>query len=202
MEIFEQDAEAIQKLNDQIQAGGPLTKFLDEFEPDVRSAAIDTLLNGFEAGEPIASTARKLKDITGIERDLALIVVQTVTNQAYREASLDSYKRLGIDRYFWASPLDPRTCWLCWALHGQIFEIGRRPLGHAGCRCTVEPLTDTQGPSKTGEDLFAELEPGYQKQILGPTRYESYRTGSRLRDLIEPIDDFKFEIDDSEEEDE
>lgn len=181
--IFEPDTEAIAKLAGRATDGGPLTKIFDRLKEPVRAAAKDALLGGMAEGlgaRQIASNLNKSADL-GFGR--ALTIARTETNEAVRAASREFYTGAGIRKYVWMSVLDARTCMICWRLHGMIFDSGRKVFSHPNCRCVLVPLTDGRKIGK-GVEEFAKLEPGFQKQILGPSRYELFKSGSGLQDFV------------------
>jgi hypothetical protein len=47
-------------------------------------------------------------------------------------------------------------------------------------------------PVETGAEKFAKLQPGFQKQILGPARYELYKSGTELNSFIGSAADKEF----------
>ncbi|MBX3288441.1 MAG: minor capsid protein [Acidobacteria bacterium] len=190
--VFKPDKPAIKKLIGRTQTGTSLTKFFKRLEPAVREAAKDALIEGFSLGESSDKIARRLNDVTDIGKFHAMTIARTETNEAFRAASRDFYNDAGIKRYVWMSARDPRTCLICWRLHGTIWPTAQKVSAHPRCRCTVIPLLDGQPAPETGEELFAKLEPGYQKQILGPARFELYKAGYRLSDFVGSEDSEEF----------
>jgi hypothetical protein len=88
--------------------------------------------------------------------------------------------------------LDARTCPICWSLHGRIFASDKKVFSHPNCRCTLIPVIKGMKPVETGAEKFAKLQPGFQKQILGPARYELYKSGTELNSFIGSAADKEF----------
>jgi hypothetical protein len=63
--------------------------------------------------------------------------------------------------------LDARTCVICWNLHGRTFNSSLKVFSHPNCRCTMIPVTQ-EWPRSRPAPSGSRLEPGFQKQILGP----------------------------------
>jgi hypothetical protein len=102
---------------------------------------------------------------------------------AYRNASAEFYAEAGIKEYRFLSALDPRTCLVCWRLHGTRWKLKEKPHIHTQCRCVVVPVIKGE-KIKTGVELFNSLETGVQKQILGPKRFEMFTAGSNLENFV------------------
>jgi hypothetical protein len=94
------------------------------------------------------------------------------------------YQGARIKKYVWVAVLDPRTCLICWRLHGTIWNSSRKVSSHPNCRCTLIPLTKDMAAIEPGINRFAALEPGYQKQILGPSRFELFQAGTPIDGLV------------------
>lgn len=180
--IFAPDQEAVQKLIGRTQDGSTLTKFFERLKPTVREKAKETLIKGFSSGESTQLIAKRLSDVTDITRYRALTISRTEQNEAYRAATRDFYATADIREYFWMSVLDPRTCIICWYLHGQKFKTSRKVFSHPNCRCVLVP--DVGQKIKTGAEIFASLQSGFKKEILGKGGFEKYQAGFKLNDFV------------------
>lgn len=64
-------------------------------------------------------------------------------SSAFSEASLSAYKESGFKKYFCIAEQDERTCSICNALDGEVFDVDRSIVGsdtppvHPFCRCTT-----------------------------------------------------------------
>jgi SPP1 gp7 family putative phage head morphogenesis protein len=182
--IFDPDRDAIAKLAGRASDGGSLTRIFDRMKEPVRAAAKEALLNGMAEGLGARQIATKLNKAADLGYGRALTIARTETNEAVRAASREFYSDGGIKRYVWMAVLDARTCMICWRLHGKIFNSRKKVFSHPNCRCVLVPLIDGRQRVETGVERFKELEPGYQKQILGPTRYELFKSGAGFQDFV------------------
>lgn len=103
---------------------------------------------------------------------------------AYRNASIEFYDEADITEYRFLASLNPRTCLVCWRLHGTIWNLKHAPHIHTQCRCSVVPVVKRGEKVQTGVELFDELEAGYQKEILGNSRFEMFRAGATLETFV------------------
>lgn len=182
--IFEPDKEAIQKLVGRTQNGSSLQKFFRAMRQPLRIKAEENLIEGFNRGEGSEAIAKRIYDVADIGRYRALVVARNETVMAYRNASAEFYSEAGIEKYRFLSVLDPRTCLICWRLHGTIWRLKITPHIHTQCRCIVVPVLARDGKIKTGVEHFKALETGVQKQILGAKRFEFFAHGNALESFV------------------
>lgn len=70
-------------------------------------------------------------------------IVSTEVSRAFSEASLAAYKESGFQKYIWIAEQDERTCSICNALDGEVFDVDGSIIGsdtppiHPFCRCTT-----------------------------------------------------------------
>lgn len=183
--IFSPDREAVRKLVGRTQNGSTLARFFDRINPFAREKAREALIDGFALGESPAAIARRMSDVANLARARALTIARTETNEAYRAASREFYVEAEIKEYVWLSALDERTCLICWRLHGQKFASSKKIFSHPNCRCVLVPKTKNAGAIPTGEKLFAKLEPGAQREIVGAKRFELLQSGFKLKDFVD-----------------
>lgn len=184
--IFSPDREAVKKLIGRTQdENSSLAKSFSKLKSDVAEKAKLELIEGFEKGESHTSIAARLNKATDLGRWRSLTISRTETNEAYRAASREFYDEGNIKKYIWMAVLDPRTCLICWHLHGRIFKSKIKVFSHPNCRCVLIPY---QGQKvKTGAEIFANLETGVQKDILGPARFELFKDGTKLKDFVRNV---------------
>ncbi len=114
--------------------------------------------------------------------------VRTESYRALREATRETYKlnEQLVKKWRWVAALSPGTCSVCWAMHGKLFPLDVPLQSHIACRCVMVPVLDEAENFETGAEKFAQLEPGFQKQILGSeAAHEAYLRGEvQLEDFV------------------
>ena len=182
--IFEPDKEAIRQLIGRTQTGASLQKFFSRLRPTIAQRARQSLIEGFAAGESSRAIAKRLNQVADIGQYRSLVISRNETVMAYRNASVGFFDEAGITEYRFLSVLDPRTCLICWRLHGTIWKLKITPHIHTQCRCSIVPVLKSDGRIKSGVERFGELETGFQKQILGAKRFEMFQSGVPLEDFV------------------
>ena len=181
------------------QASSPLYRLLRKIAVEGAEAAQDALVQGVILGHNPRKIAPMIRDALSIQLDRALKISRTEVLRAHREASQQSYKANDniVKGWKWHSAADDRTCPSCWAMHGTEHPNEEKFSSHPNCRCTPVPLTyswaeigarygvdlsevdDIGGAdtSKTGEELFRNLSPVEQQQILGKSLWQAWSEG-------------------------
>ena len=83
---------------------------------------------------------------------------RTETIHILNEATMNSYKDHGIERYQFVCGLDERTCPICGSLDGEIFDLKDKmeganyPVLHPNCRCTTIPYFEPDEIDKMFEE--------------------------------------------------
>lgn len=83
------------------------------------------------------------------------------------------------EQVYWSSILDSKTCNECAYRHGQLYslkEIEPPPLHHH-CRCDLVPQSLGPLEYNTYSEWFEDLEEQEKKDVLGPGRYQLYKSG-------------------------
>lgn len=190
---------ALQEFAGALQSDSPLTKLLDGFGAEASKRLQDALFQGVALGEGPRALADRMRVDLGGNAVRALVIVRDTTLGVSRRASLATYQANGdvCEGWTWHSALSDRTCAVCFALHGQVFGLDVPFFSHNGCRCAAIPRTkswaelgfsgipDTRPEIPDGADVFAGLDEGVQRQILGPGKYSLYQSGKLgLSDLV------------------
>lgn len=181
--IFSPDREAIRLLIGRAFEGKSLQTVFKRMTPAVADRARVELIEGFALGESNEAIAKRISDVTDLGRRRALVISRNETVMAYRIASAEFYAEAGLKEYRFLSALDPRTCLVCWRLHGTKWKLKEKPHIHTQCRCVVVPVIKGE-KIKTGVELFDSLETGFQKQILGPKRFELFQHQNSLESFV------------------
>lgn len=117
----------------------------------------------------------------------ALVIARTEQLRAYRQATLESYRRSGVtEGWIWLATLDGRTCFTCVMMHGSEHPFDYGMNTHPACRCTMIPkIRNMPSPLRPGEDLFARWPAERQRRALGPLAYRAWTEGLiTLQDLL------------------
>ncbi|WP_346349625.1 minor capsid protein [Lactococcus formosensis] len=106
----------------------------------------ETLFRGISLGygpDRLTQMARvKLKDFS--ENQVHRLVT-TEAAHIVEQATLDSYKETGLEKYEYLATLESHTCEVCGKLDGQVMEVSKQETGtnyppiHPYCRCTTVP---------------------------------------------------------------
>ncbi len=177
--------------------GRPLGLLRTEIVPEHVDNVRDTLAHGVAAGRRTRDIALEVSEKSGLTLSRASTIARTEIARAQREASrevmADPDGVLG--EWVWDAALD--ACASCQAQHGSIHPVTEPMASHPNCRCTMVPrppswaalgfdgIEDDRPIIQPGAERFAEFEPDAQLAILGPGKYEAYRTGRiTLADLV------------------
>lgn len=163
------------------------------FGDDVANHAKNTLLTGFIAGKNPRQIASHLNTATGHGLDWAMTTARTANLWAYRSASQLNYLRNAavVKGWIWYAQLDDRVCLSCIAQHGSFHPNSEILADHHRGRCTPLPVTRTYAELgfdvgdafnplavQSGEEWFNTLDPGVQRQMLGPSKYKAWKDGA------------------------
>ena len=111
--------------------------------------------NGKRNGIPDDETKEMIFASTGTVGESGITykiqrILRTESNAAVNDATRSVYKRAGIDKYYYNSQLDDRSCEPCdtldWESHRRPFSIKTAKTGenfpplHPNCRCYIEPV--------------------------------------------------------------
>lgn len=100
-------------------------------------------------------------------------------------------------RYEYLATLDNRTCLVCGSLGGKLYkhlEDAPSLPQHRGCRCVILPYFNTGGKvaSKDGytenisfNDWLEKQNEETQKDVLGATRYELFKSGKKVEQFVD-----------------
>lgn len=172
-----------------------------------RSALIRAVALGYGSDR----TARDVRDALGVSLVRATTISRTEMHRAFREGVRQAMVRNAelLEGWVWRAAKDRRTCLVCWAKDGTVYQFSRGTKvsiaimpTHPNCRCAMVPraktyaeitgdpsLPDHRPHTKTGPELFAALPPAAQLEILGPARFALYQAGVPLEDMVETVDD-------------
>jgi SPP1 gp7 family putative phage head morphogenesis protein len=138
------------------------------------------LIEGVAFGHGPRVIASNMRAGVGITLDRALSIARTETLRVYRAASQAQYKTSGVvNMYRRMSARDHRVCIACLLMDGHLFPVDEPFAEHVQGRCVPVPevlgLPVIEWPD--GKTWFLAQDVNYQREILGPGRYEAWRAG-------------------------
>lgn len=172
--------------------GSPLRELFDRMGPEISQLIRDGLIQGLTLGWNPERIAGQLRNHFARGLSQALTTCRTEVMRAYREGSRASYRENDdiLTGWVWNAACTPRTCAMCWAMHGTQHPFTERLDDHPNGRCVALPVVKPiQGLSpqwlpESGEAQFKRLDPTTQAGILGPL-YELYERGQiGLADVV------------------
>lgn len=175
---------AIESLVGIAQDGGPLRDLFSEIAPQATDDAMAELSTGIALGRNNKVISEGVRNALGTSAHRALMITRTETQRAYREASRQSYVAAGVKRWVWKAYGD--ACGSCQAQSGQEFDTDQSLDSHPNCRCQILPIAEGSSfKVPSGVDTFADKSDSDQLSILGPTKFELYKSGKiTLPDLV------------------
>lgn len=147
-------------------------------------------------------------------------VVRTARSHVSNQAMLDTYKALDVDYVKFVATLDSRTSKQCASLDGMVYKADEPhpvPPLHPNCRSIIIPVTNKEGKtigkrpsnSKVGDSgeittidsnvkfakWFGEQSATFQRNWLGPKRYELFKNGQYSIDkFVDPLSGHSFTL--------
>lgn len=185
---------------DQIEAfvglagdGSPLRTLFDQVGVDAEQA----LMEAIATGEGPREAARRMRVATQGSYRRMETIARTEMMRSAREATRRTYEANADVLEGWRRVCagDSRVCAVCWALHGQMHEVGDILPSHPQCRCVAVPVTkswadllgpdgadlpDTRPEVPDAESLFGRMSEADQRASLGPARWELWKSGTPL----------------------
>lgn len=116
-----------------------LVSNMTKLQSTLEKGMVDCVVRGVSKDE-LVKTLQKRFDVSFSEADR---VARTELTYIQNQATMDSYKKAGIEEYEYMAEVDERTSEECEELDGQRFPITAAIVGvnypplHANCRCTT-----------------------------------------------------------------
>lgn len=168
--------------------GSPLRALFDALGASASQAARARLIEGVTLGRGTREIAASMQGAFDGNLARALTVARTETLRSYREATRETYAANDdvLSGYVWQASHSARTCAMCWAMSGTVFETAEVFSTHPNCRCVMLPVSRKNPITvKGGVEAFAELDAQTQRAILGAGKFEAYRRGDfTLNELV------------------
>ena len=192
--------------NEQLQAfvgmagdGSPLGELFATIPQVTTDAMQMALVQGISLGEGPRTVARRVRKAADIGRQRAETIARTEMIRSAREAQRQLYtQNPAVQGYRRQATQDSRVCLACLALSGTLQATDTIMPSHPNCRCVMVPATmswaeitgddsipDTRPPVATPEKILAGLSDADKLAIMGPARFEMYKNGKPLLDMVQ-----------------
>lgn len=111
----------------------PVTKYVFSNEVDRKESRLfESLVSAMEERYQSYATAESL-----LSRQIKQCAIDLED-----EIELDTYDDMGVEKVQWVAEDDDKTCGVCRALDGEIFDIDDIPGKHPNCRCYLIPIKE------------------------------------------------------------
>jgi len=169
----------------------PFYKSLYEAYGDSANAFRSALAEGIARGQGVTQLATSMRDAIGIGLNRSLVIAQTEMSRAYRTGTIAQYRSTGVVTYYVRLVKKETACLACLALDGQKYALAEDMQDHPRGFCDV--IAKVQGvPLPTwekGSTWLRNQDAERQREIMGSTRYEMWKEGTKLNDFITLKDD-------------
>jgi SPP1 gp7 family putative phage head morphogenesis protein len=173
--------DAIQTLLGFLAPDSPLYERIGQLAGYHAESVAQKIVEGVGLGNNPRVIASAIRDELGGGLTDALRMTRTVQLWSYREASRANYLANSdvVDGWVWSSARDDRTCEACLAMDGTIHGLDETLDGHYNCRCAPVPIVAGFPPvvTDTGEEWFNQQSEAYQREALGPGKYDAWKEG-------------------------
>ncbi len=178
--------------------GSPLAVLFDSIAQDFPNALRLSLASGLAQGKNPRSMIREMLAIANISANRAETIARTEMIRASREGQRLIYESNPVVvSYRRVATQDARVCLACLALSGTLHKTAEIMPSHPNCRCVMVPVTPSLAEI-TGDPSIPDLRPGAitpdnilagldEKEIvgiMGPKRYQLFKDGTPLADMV------------------
>ena len=179
--------------------GSPLAELFNKIPQVTTDAMQMALVQGISLGEGPRTVARRVRKAADIGRQRAETIARTEMIRSAREAQRQLYtQNPAVQGYRRQATQDARVCLACLALSGTLQATDTIMPSHPNCRCVMIPATmswaeitgddsipDTRPEVATPERILAGLTDAEKIAIMGPARFELYKNGKPLLDMVQ-----------------
>ena len=179
--------------------GSPLGELFAKIPQVTADAMQMALVQGISLGEGPRTVARRVRRAADIGRQRAETIARTEMIRSAREAQRQLYtQNPAVQGYRRQATQDSRVCLACLALSGTVHATDEIMPSHPNCRCVMVPATmswaeitgddsipDTRPSVATPEKILAGLSDADKLAIMGPARFEMYKNGKPLLDMVQ-----------------
>lgn len=185
------DAGAIESALGYFAEGSPLVAKLNAIAPNGAAMIQDLLTEAIAAGYNPRVWASAAARGMGMPLPWALNLARTAQLQAYRQATMASYRRNShiVRGWTWAAAMDTRTCMSCIAQDGTVHGLDETLDDHHQGRCVAVPITaswaelgfDIEEPEEdraSARDWFMEQDEATQRAMFrNNLLYDAWKDG-------------------------
>lgn len=192
--------------------GALLKEHIAKWSADTIFAMQAEIRTAIVSGESIEAMQRRLRGVADIKIRNARSIARTYTAHVTNEAREVLYAENAdiILKEQWVATLDDRTCPRCGALDNETFPVGKGPKAplHINCRCVKIAITraaeklaekgiiskraarradgmNGEVPANMAFPEWLKRQPeATQKEVLGATRYELFKNGTKLDKFV------------------
>ena len=182
-------------------AGSSFSKRIWKDANKLATTLKDTLTNGLIRGESIDQMTKRLLTRIDASKSHARTLIRTESARIYEEATKESYKECGIEKYIFLATLDRKTSLICQELDMKSFPLDKAKAGenyppmHPNCRSTTmadtKPLkrlargSDGKNYTVDGNLSYKEWYEGLSSDEQGRMKLENKKDANRKRDKEE-----------------
>ncbi len=170
-------------------SGSPVAEVLAKHWPNAVQNMTDILVRNTGLGINPRQTAKEMVDGFAAEGlNNAMTIARSEQLRVYREASRQQYQTSGlVPQYERMCAHQSRTCMACIALDGEIYDTADLMALHPNDRCTMIPIVAGMPriERETGKEWFEKQPEHVQREMMGPGRYDLYKSGDvGIKDMV------------------
>ena len=185
------NTEAVQAALNVMNKDNPFYASLYKAYGDLAGAFRSALANGIARGQGVTQLATSMRDAIGIGSNRSLTIAQTEMSRAYRSGTIAQYRSSEVVTYYVRLVKKETACLACLVLDGQKYALEEDMQDHPRGFCDV--IAKVQGIPlpiwEKGSTWFRNQSSEYQQSLMGPTRYDMWKDGTKLNDFITLKDD-------------
>ena len=182
-------------------AGSSFSKRIWKDANKLATTLKDTLTNGLIRGESIDQMTKRLLTRIDASKSHARTLIRTESARIYEEATKESYKECGIEKYIFLATLDRKTSLICQELDMKSFPLDKAKAGenyppmHPNCRSTTmadtKPLkrlargSDGKNYTVDGNLSYKEWYEGLSSDEQGRMKLENKKDANKKKDKEE-----------------
>ena len=182
-------------------AGSSFSKRIWKDANKLATTLKDTLTNGLIRGESIDQMTKRLLTRIDASKSHARTLIRTESARIYEEATKESYKECGIEKYIFLATLDRKTSLICQELDMKSFPLDKAKAGenyppmHPNCRSTTmadtKPLkrlargSDGKNYTVDGNLSYKEWYEGLSSDEQGRMKLENKKDENKKKDKEE-----------------